>query len=199
MRQDCVLDGAAEGEAFDALCRPISGDFFAAHAPDFFGVTLKEDIEEAFAKLVADPIFEVARIADRKETRFEPGQNAEDRFKDAELDQRLERLQRVGEKLARVKDARGTGAHEHVVGQNLRPKIFDRFRFGEKAVTANVEMKPLVGGGAGNPTNVSRVRFHDRHIDIVLGEEIRCRESGWPRADDSNSCFHSITPPSCPG
>src|SRR5439155_16075237 len=66
LRQERILDRAAERKTADALGGPISRDFFAAHPPYFFSVALKENVEETFAKLIADPLFEVSRMAHRK-------------------------------------------------------------------------------------------------------------------------------------
>src|SRR5882724_3664252 len=72
LRQERVLDRAPERKTADALCRPIGRNFFAAHPPHFFGVALKENVEETFAELVADPLLEVSRMAHGKESRLEP-------------------------------------------------------------------------------------------------------------------------------
>ena len=65
-----VLDCAAQRESFDTLRCPVGGDFFAAHAPDFFGVALEERFEEPPAELIAYPIFEIPRVPHRKQARF---------------------------------------------------------------------------------------------------------------------------------
>jgi len=62
MREKRVLDGGTERQALDPLRRPIGGDLAAAHPPHFFGVGLKEDAEQALAKLVGDPIFKGLRV-----------------------------------------------------------------------------------------------------------------------------------------
>ena len=62
LREERVPDGAAERQTLDALRGPIRGDLLAAHPPDLFGVGLEEDVEEAFAELVADPVLEVVAV-----------------------------------------------------------------------------------------------------------------------------------------
>jgi hypothetical protein len=77
LRHQGILDGAAERKAFDSLRRPVGGNLVAAHSPDFFSVTLEECVEEPFAELIAYPLFEIPRIADRKQARLYPRKNAE--------------------------------------------------------------------------------------------------------------------------
>src|SRR5438105_15099107 len=100
LREKRVLDRASEGKTADALGGPVRRDLFAAHPPNFFGVALEENVEETFAELIAHPLLEIPRMANRKKSRFQPRQNADCRSYDAELDQRFERLQRVSEKFA---------------------------------------------------------------------------------------------------
>src|SRR5207244_8667214 len=63
LRQERVLDRAAKGKTADALCGPIGRNFFAAHPPHFFGVALKENVEETFAEFIADLLLELSRMA----------------------------------------------------------------------------------------------------------------------------------------
>src|SRR4029077_9044852 len=130
-----------------------------AHSPNLLGVALEESIEETFAELVADPVFEVTRISHRHEARFQPRQNAKGGLEQAELQQGLEWAEGIGEKLSSVKNARAARSIEHVLRQNLSPKIVHLFRLREKAMTADVEMKTFVSGGAGNSSDVNRVGF----------------------------------------
>ena len=78
-----ILDGAAERKAFDSLRSPVSRDFLAAHAPNLFGVTLEECVEEPFAELIAYPFFEIPWISHRKQARFHPRKNAKHRPEEA--------------------------------------------------------------------------------------------------------------------
>ncbi len=72
LRKERVLDRAAERKSFDALRGPVGRDFFAAHSPNFFGITFEECFEEPFAKLIAYPLFKIARVPHREEARFHP-------------------------------------------------------------------------------------------------------------------------------
>ena len=84
--------------------------------------------------------------------RYDSTQSAD--FDDAELGQRLDRLQRIGEELAVVEDARRARPLEHVVGQDLRPEVLDLLRLREEAVPADVEVEALVPGRAGDAADV---------------------------------------------
>ena len=89
LRQQGVLDGRSERGPFNALGGPVGGNFLAAHAPDFLGIGLKEDAEEALAKLVDDPVFEGFGIACGTKSGFGERQHAADRFEQAELGERI--------------------------------------------------------------------------------------------------------------
>src|ERR1700751_3462295 len=56
VREERILDGAAKGQALDALRGPISRNFPATHSPDLFGIAFEESIEQPFAELVANPV-----------------------------------------------------------------------------------------------------------------------------------------------
>ena len=147
---------------------PVGRDVFAVHSPDFLGVTFEESVEETFAELITHPVFKVPGIRDREETRLQPGEDAENRAEHAQLKERFERLQRVGEKLATVKDSGRARAHQHVVRENLGPKIFHRLTLGEEAMPANVETKTFIGGRAGDPPDIDRVRLEHGNLHVVL-------------------------------
>ena len=115
LRNERVLDGATERKSSDALRGPVCRNFPAAHPPDFFGVALKECVEEPFAELIAYPLFEIARIPHRKQTRFQPGKDTQSRFDDTELHQCFDRFERIRVKFAVIENARRTWPHEHVV------------------------------------------------------------------------------------
>src|SRR5438874_9937586 len=88
-REEGVLDRTAKGQAFDALRGPIRRNFPAAHSPNLFGIAFEESVEEAFAELVANPVFEVLRVADWHKTRLQPRQDAKRGFEQAEFHQRF--------------------------------------------------------------------------------------------------------------
>ena len=65
-------------------------------------------------------------------------------------------------------------------------------------MTADVEMKTFVGGGAGNAADINRIGFEHGDIDIVLGKQIGGGQSRRSRSDDSYICFHVPKPPNFP-
>jgi len=140
--------------------------------------------------IVGHPILEIARIAHGQEPRFEPRKEAKGRLDNAKLDERFEWFQRVSEKFAAIKYARRSRPLQHVVGQNFRPQIFDRFRFRKKTMTTDVEVKSLVSGGARNAADVNWVGLQDGNIDVVLRKQVRRGQPRRSGSDDSDSCSH---------
>ena len=126
LRKERVLDRATQGKAFDSLRCPIRRNFLATHPPHFLRVTLEECIEEPPAKLIADPFFKVTGIAHRKETRLEPGKDTKDGAKNPKFDQRFEWFERIGEKFSSVENTGRPWPVQHIVRQDLAPKIFHR-------------------------------------------------------------------------
>ena len=57
-------------------------------------------------------------------------------------------------------------------------------------MSADVEMKPLVSRGARNAAYVNRIRFQDRDVDVVLGEQIGRGETRRSGSDDCYIGFH---------
>src|SRR5437773_2213542 len=190
LRKERVLDRAAKRKSFNALYGPVGRDFFADHSPSLFGITFEECVEEPSAELIAHPLFKIARVPHWEEARFHPRKNAKNRFENAEFQQRFERLQRIGKKFAAVKNTRGTWAREHVVRQNLGPQIFDRFRFGEETVSADVEVKTLVSGGARNAADVDQIGFQNNDVDFLLGQEVTRRQTRRSGTDNGDFCLH---------
>ena len=84
------------------------------------------------------------------------------------------------------------GRSQHVVRQNLRPEILDRFRFGKETVAADVEMKAFVGRGAGNSADINRVGLEHDHVDLILGKEISGGQSRRAGAYNRDSLFSLI-------
>src|SRR5262249_41692223 len=140
--------------------------------------------EEPAAELVGHPVLEAPGVGDREPAGLEVRQHAAGRLDDAELAQRLAGLERVGEELAAVIDARGPRPLEHVVGEDLGPEVFHLLPLGEEAVAADVEVEPLVAGRAGDAADVGRVGLQDGHLDALLTKEVGGGEPGGPGPDD---------------
>jgi hypothetical protein len=88
------------------LRRPVGRNVLAVHPPDFFGVAFEERVKQPFSELIAHPFFKIPRVPYRKQTRFQPGKNAQNRFENAQLKQRFNWLQWIGKKFAAVKNPR---------------------------------------------------------------------------------------------
>src|SRR6266404_1206493 len=192
LRDESVLDCAAEGKSSDPLRRPVGGDFLAAHPPNFFGVALEKGVKEPFAELIAHPLFKIARISHRKEARFQRGKNAQSRSEDTQFEQRFKWPQRIGEKFSVVKNPRRPWPHEHVIRQNLRPQIFYRFGLREETVPADIEMETVVSNGSRNATDINRIGFENDDIHVFLRKKIPRRQTRWACSDNGDSCFHLL-------
>src|SRR5262245_21462718 len=91
LRNQGILDGTAQRKSFDPLRSPIGGDFLATHSPNLFGVTFEECVEQAFAKLIAYPLFEIAWVSCGQQARFQPRKNTDRGPEDTQLEQGLDR------------------------------------------------------------------------------------------------------------
>src|SRR5207249_11352523 len=138
------------------------------------------------------PLFEIARIPHRKQTRFQPGKDTQSRFDDTELHQCFERLERIRVKFAVIENARRTWPHEHVIRQNLRPQIFYSFGLRKETVAADVKMETVVSHGPGDTTHVNRVRFENDDVHVFLRKKIARSQTCWTGTDNGDFCFHLL-------
>ena len=99
-------DCDAKIQSLDTLRRPVGGDFVAGHAPHFLGVGLEENLKQALAELIANPVVEAAGRRDRECLGIGIGQHAGDAGEYPEIAQRLERAQRIGIEFSAVIDPR---------------------------------------------------------------------------------------------
>ncbi len=181
-----VRHRAPQIEALDALRRPVGRDLVAAHAPHLLGVGLEEDREQALAELVGHPVVKVLGVGGGEGLLVQKRQHAQRRFHVAQVVQRLEGLERIGEVAAVVIDARQARALDEVVGQNLFPEVDDLLGLGEEAVPADVEQEILVAGGAADAAHVRGIGLDHRGGNAVLGEQIGGGQPGRPRANDKH-------------
>ena len=181
-----VRHGAPQVEALDALRGPVGGDLLARHAPHLLGVGLEEDREQPVAELVRHPLAKVLRVGVGKRLLVGVRQHAHRALDDAEVAQRLERLQRIGVELAVVVDAAQARALDEVVGQDLVPEVDDLLRLGEEAVAADVEKKALIVNGAADAADIGRVGLDHGGGDLGLRQQIGRRQARRPGADDED-------------
>jgi hypothetical protein len=143
------------------LGRPIGGNLFAPHAPDFFSVGLEKDPKETLSKLVGNPILEILRVLHREEARLPIGENTQDRLQDAEFKKRLKSLKWVGKISASVINPARTGAIQKVILEKFCPKILNFPGFGKESVPANIEPIALVLYRSGDTTHILRVSLEN--------------------------------------
>ena len=58
MLYERVLNCCEKRQSLDTLRSPLRADFAARYSPDLFSVSLEEDIVEAFAESVGNPLLE---------------------------------------------------------------------------------------------------------------------------------------------
>ena len=133
------LGGAEEGQALDPLGGPLGADLRGRHAPDLLGVGLEEEVEEALAEAVGDPLLEGVLAALRLDLRPEVGEHAARQLDRAELLDHVRAAQRVVEELLVPVDARHARALEELLAHDLVPEVVDLLDLGEEAVAAEVE------------------------------------------------------------
>ena len=158
-----VHDGDAQIEALDALRRPVGGNLVARHAPHLFGVGLEEHAEQPLAELVAHPVVEALRLRDRRHLGPRVGQHAGGAGEDAEIGERLERLERIGIEFPVVVDAREARPLDEIVGQDLAPQVDHLLRLGKEAMAADVEGEALVAHRAADPADIDRILLQHQH------------------------------------
>ena len=178
-----VRHRAPQVEALDALRGPVGRDLVAAHAPHLLGVGLEEDREQPLAELVGDPVVEALGIGGGEGLLVQVGEHAQRQLDVAEVVQRLEGLERIGEVVAVVVDARQPRALDEVVGQDLLPEVDHLLRLGEEAVAADVEQEVLVAGGAADAADVGRIGLDHRRGDAALGQQVGGRQARRSGAD----------------
>ena len=175
-----------EAQPLDALRRPIRRNLVAGHAPHLFGIGFEEDAEQLRAELVDRPILERTRLLLGKQLPARIARHAERRAPHAEIEQGLERAQRVGVEFALIIDAAHPRALDEIVRQDLVPQIDHFAALREESMTADVEAKTLVLDGTADPADIDRVLLDHRHALARLGQQIGSGEAGGAGADDGD-------------
>src|SRR5262249_31983696 len=117
----------------------------------------------------------------------------------AQVVERLEGLQWIGEVLAIVVDARQARACDEIVGQDLVPQVHDFFRLREEAMAANVEQELAVAGGAADAPDIAWVGLDHRRGDALLRQQVGGRQPRRTRADYEHIRIgHGITSTNSP-
>src|SRR5258708_31607835 len=185
-RNEGASHNEPEGEALDALSRPVCGQLLGADAPHLFCVRLEEDAEKAKAELVAHPVFEALRILHRLQPRARVARHASDSLDRTQVPQRVGRRDGIREEATAVVDAGQPAPSQHLVAKDLRPQVFDLLVLGEEPVAADVEPVALVLDGASQASYLLGVLLEDRDRDVVLEKLIGGSQPSGARAHDGN-------------
>ena len=105
-------------------------------------------------------------------------------LEDAQILQRLKRLERVGVELSAIEDAREARPFEKIVGQDFVPEIDDFLGLGEEAMAADVEQKALVVRGAADAADIGRVLLEYEDVAAVFGQGVGGGQASGACADD---------------
>ena len=147
-------DLSQELRAWGAFDGEVSRQLVDGHAPQLFVVGLEEVLVEAPSESSGDPPFEGRLIFRRVDARPHVRRHAEERLPDAEVPERVRRLQRVVVVLTLVVDAAHSWPkHEVFVGQDLVPEGLDLFDLGEEAMAADVETPTVSLDGAADASD----------------------------------------------
>ena len=150
-------DSLAQGKALDPLRGPVGADFVARNAPDFFGVRLEKNLEQALAETVRHPLRERVLRLDRLQPRLQVADENVDRLCRAEIHERIHGLERVVEIFALVVNAREPRAIDEVIRHDLAPDFVHFLRLAEKAVPADIKAEALRLHRTRNAADVGRV------------------------------------------
>ena len=174
----------AQAQPLDALRRPVRGHRVARHPPHLLGIGLEEDRIQLVAELVDHPVLEAPDVPARRDLRLEVACHAQRRRPRPQVEQRLERAQRIAVEPAAIEDAAHARALDEIVGQDLVPQIDHLPRLREEPVPADVEAEAVMLHGAADPAHVHRILLDHRDAVAEPGELIGGGKAGRPRADD---------------
>src|SRR5262249_60042419 len=104
----------------------------ARDAPNLLGVSLEENLVEAVAKTIGDPLLEVGLFGMRKESRLGIAQADQKRFDRPQTCQRVGGLERIIEEPLAIVNAREAGADQENLPQKLLPPGIDSRNLCEK-------------------------------------------------------------------
>src|SRR5207302_6806058 len=110
-----AADHDPEVEALDPLGGPVGGQLTRADTPDLFRVGLEEDAEQPPAELVAHPVLQRLRIPDWRRAGTRVAGKAQQGLERAQVPERVESLDGIGEEPAPVVDARESAPAEHLL------------------------------------------------------------------------------------
>ena len=147
-------DRLAEREVLDPLRRPLGTDLRAGNAPHLLRVRGEERVVEPGAEVPRDPLLEGLRLrAGGADAAAEVREGTERRLDDPEAGDDVAGLERVGEVLPVVVDAREARPDEELVAHHLVPEPLDLPELREEAMAPEVEAVALVLDGLRDPAD----------------------------------------------
>ena len=181
-----VQERCPQREVFDALRRPLRPQLRARDPPDLLRVGLEEGQEQTPAEPIRYPLLEGVLTRIREELPAEIAEHDPDRHERAELEQRVERPERVVEETTVVVDAGEAGPPEQIVPEHLMPDLLHLRDFREEAVASHVEAEALERLGARETADPGAL-LDDDGTEAGLRQLARGRQPRGPRADDRHS------------
>src|SRR5439155_24308715 len=161
----------------DALGGPLGADLGCRHAPDLLVVRLEEQLEEAPAEAVRDPILErlVALVAPRG--RAQVRRDAARQLDRPELAHDVGTAQRIVEVAAVPEDARHARPEQELLAEDLVPQRVDLDRLRKEAMTAEVEAVPVDLDRLREPSDLPLRLEHD-DVAPCLAEQVARSQAG---------------------
>ena len=160
---------ARERQPLDPLRRPLGADLAGRHTPDLLGVGAEEELEQAPAEAVRDPLLEGVLRAPRPRERAHVGGGRTAQLDRAELAHHVGAAQGVVEEAPVPVDARHPRAQQELVAQHLVPERLHLAALREEAVAAEVEAVAAPLDGLREPADLV-LGLHHQHGLAGLGE-----------------------------
>ena len=183
--EERVADGRGQRQALNSLRRPFRPNLGAGNAPDLFRVGLEENLVQALAKAVADPLLQVLFVVVIGHSRPKIAEYNADGFDRSQAEERILGLQRVVKELLAIENPREAGPRQKLIAQNLVPHLIDFVPLGEETVPPDIEEISLVIDRARYASN-GVVGLQNHSWDVMLRQLIGRRQPGRAGADDHN-------------
>ena len=157
-----VPDRLEQRQVLDPLRRPVRPDLGAGHAPDLFGIGFEEMRIEPVAEAVHHPLLEGFFAAVREDLVAQQAGDDAEGLVEADVAQRVHRLQRIVIELVAVIDPAQPGHGDEILPHDRLPDLFDLAHLGEKAMSADVETIAAMAFGARDAADDHSGFQHDR-------------------------------------
>ena len=179
------LGGGGEGQALDALGRPLRAQLGGRDAPHLLGVGLEEVLVEPLAEAVGDPLLDVVLLALGLHLRPQVGEPRADQLDRAELAHDVHAVERIREELAVPEDPRHARAQQELLLHHLVPEIVDLLGLGEEAMPTQIEAVAVADLGLREAADLV-LGLEDDHGHALLGEQVAGGQTGGAAAEDGD-------------